>query len=65
MKNIKTYNQFSNSEKINEEEQSPINLKALLAAKQQKLEQEAFKDLNNIGQPQEIGTPVNAPNTSS
>lgn len=49
-------------EKINEDEQSPINLKALLAAKQQKLEQEAFKDLNNISQPQEIGTPVNAPN---
>lgn len=49
-------------EKINEEEQSPINLKALLAAKQQKLEKLAFESANNLGQPQEIGTPTNAPN---
>lgn len=49
-------------EKINEEEQSPINLKALLAAKQQKLEKLAFESANNLGQVQEIGAPVNAPN---
>ena len=49
-------------EKINEEEQSPINLKALLAAKQQKLEKLAFESANNLGQPQEIGVPTNAPN---
>lgn len=49
-------------EKINEDEQSPINLKALLAAKQQKLEKLAFESANNLGQTQEIGTPVNAPN---
>ena len=49
-------------EQINEEEQSPINLKALLAAKQQKLEKLAFESSNNLGQPQEIGTGTTAPN---
>lgn len=49
-------------EKINEEEQSPINLKALLAAKQQKLEKLAFESANNLGQTQEIGAPTSAPN---